>query len=253
MGTRSVDIAGNINASWVNGTAKTLPPVAYAVDLSVHVTEQIVAPSKNATYLLTVRNLGTEMDNYTLTLDNPDNAATATLEENVAKLDDTHYKTGDVSGAGDSIVVLLNVASETAGTFRVNVTANSTGDPSKIAEVRTTTKVSPINMTGFEVQDGKLGSDLEANVTMKNEGDSEEWFIVTVTGLHETTGYPLVGTGVLRLDVGEEITIPLLVYIPASADEGNYKLFANVWKYDDYPDLTKTVYVGPEVAEVTSP
>jgi hypothetical protein len=112
--------------------------------------------------------------------------------------------------------------------------------------------VSPINITVFEVSDGTLGSDLEANVTIRNEGTSEEWFIVKVTGVHETTGYPLVGTGVVRLDVAEEIAIPLLVYIPASADEGSYNLYADVWIYDEYPDLDKAVYAGPEVATVTS-
>jgi hypothetical protein len=111
--------------------------------------------------------------------------------------------------------------------------------------------VSAIKITEFRVTDGPRGSDLGVSVNISNAGTSAEWFIVKVTGVHQTTGYPLVGTGVVRLAAEEEVTIPLLVYVPASADAGSYNLFADVWIYDDYPDLDKAVHVGPQVATVS--
>ena len=104
----------------------------------------------NATYTLTIKNTGYFLDNYTLTIDNPDGADTVALKENVTKIDDTHYKTVTVS-SGDSIIVMLNVTNSSSGTFRVNVTANSTGNTTKIDSGNTTTTVEEEDITPPEV------------------------------------------------------------------------------------------------------
>ena len=104
----------------------------------------------NATYTLTIKNTGYFLDNYTLTIDNPDGADTVALKENVTKIDDTHYKTVTVS-SGDSIIVMLNVTNSSSGTFRVNVTANSTGNTTKIDSGNTTTTVEEKDITPPEV------------------------------------------------------------------------------------------------------
>ena len=191
------------------------------------------------------------MDNYTLKVDNPNNAAIAVLEKNVTK--NTHYKTVSVS-PGDSIIVLLNVSNPTSGTFRVNVTANSTGDTTQIAYVNTTTIVSPINITAFTANlTAKRGNTLNASITIRNEGSSAINVTVVVSGLQNETGYPVVGTGVLaNIGAGQEMTLPVLVYVPATADTGNYTLFADIWLYKDYPDVTKAIKSGPGVTSVTS-
>jgi len=250
ISTRTVDIAGNKNTTWVNDTAKTLS-TPYGVELTVHVREQLVAPGKNATYILTVKNIGTNMDNYTLKVDNLNNADIAVLEKNVTK--NTHYKTVNVS-PGDSIIVLLSVSNPTPGTFRVNVTANSTGDPTQIAYVNTTTIVSPINITAFDVDSiAKRGHTLNASITIRNEGSSAIDVTVVVSGLQNETGYSVVGTGVLaNIGAGQEMTLPVLVYVPATTDTGKYRLFADIWLYEDYPDVTKAITRGPEVTSVTS-
>jgi hypothetical protein len=113
--------------------------------------------------------------------------------------------------------------------------------------------VSSINITGFTVDPTvKRGHTLNASVKIKNEGSSAINVTVVVSGV-EIFGYPLVGTGVLvNLGAGQEITLPVLVYVPTSANLDGYTLFADVWLYDDYPDETKAIYSGPKVTSVTS-
>ncbi|RJS70056.1 PGF-CTERM sorting domain-containing protein, partial [Methanophagales archaeon] len=112
----------------------------YGVDLSVNVTEQRVDPDENATYMITVKNVGTKMDNYTLTIDNPKGANVTLWNENLTQIGALQYKTENVS-SGNSTIVYLTVSNATNGTFPVNVTANSTGYPAATDSVNTTTLV----------------------------------------------------------------------------------------------------------------
>ena len=102
----------------------------YGVDLNVDVEEQRVDPSVNATYEITVTNVGINPDNYTLTIDNP-NGASVTISQN---------KTADID-SGNSTTVIMTVSSATAGTFPVNVTATSASYPAAADSVNTTTYV----------------------------------------------------------------------------------------------------------------
>jgi len=121
---------------------------AYNVSLTADHYALTTIEGRNATYTLRVKNTGYFLDNYTLTIANPDGADTAALKENVTKIDDMRYKTVDVS-SGDSIIVLLDVTDSGAGIFHVNVTANSTGDSTKVDFVNTTTTVEDITAPGI--------------------------------------------------------------------------------------------------------
>ncbi|MBE0516139.1 MAG: lamin tail domain-containing protein [Methanophagales archaeon] len=114
--------------------------------------------------------------------------------------------------------------------------------------------VSSLTITDFTVDSSvKRGHTLNASVKIKNKGSSTINVTVVVSGLHNSTGYPIAGTGVLvNLGAGQEITLPVLVYVPTSANLDGYTLFADVWLYDDYPDETKAIYSGPKVTSVTS-
>lgn len=153
-------------------------PAGYNISLTSDYYTQSTLTNVNATYTLTVENTGYFLDNYTLTIDNPDGADTVALKGNVTKIDDTHYKTVDVS-SGDSIIVLLNVTNSSAGTFRVNVTANSTGNTTKIDSVNTTTTVEEKDITAPEITfvaptpaDGAMinASYVNINVTLNETG-----------------------------------------------------------------------------------
>jgi len=246
-GTYNVSVyAESVNDTAANDTIvimTTVKPPTYSVNLTVKPTMQIVKPGENATYILTVKNTGDVADNYTLNI---------TYNETTAWLNRTSI-TNLVPGATQN--VLLNVSSLTSGIFVVNVTVNSTTDPNNSTDtISTITMVSPINITAFAVDSTvKRGHTLNASITIRNEGSSAINVTVVVSGLQNETGYPVVGTGVLaNIGAGQEMTLPVLVYVPATADTGNYTLFADIWLYEDYPDVTKAIKSGPEVTSVTS-
>ncbi|OFV66707.1 MAG: hypothetical protein SBU_000674 [Candidatus Syntrophoarchaeum butanivorans] len=191
--------------------------------------------------MLTVRNTGTVPDNYTLEITRNDTAASLnrTRVENLQP--------------GSDVAVLLSVSGISPGVFTVNVTATSETDSNVTDTVSTITRVTPINITGFTADStAERGHTLNASVTIKNEGGSAINLTVVVSGLQNETGYPVVGTGVLvNLGAGQEMTLPVRVYVPPTADTGDYTLFADVWLYEDYPDVMKAVKSGPEVTSVT--
>jgi hypothetical protein len=131
-----------VNATdYITTTTTVYVPVAYGVNLTVEgakTATKTTALGVNATYTLTVKNTGTSLDNYTLVVDNPDGASVAALSGNVTPLDTNIYKTVDIPG-GESVTVLLSVTNAIVEAFRVNVIANSTGDPTKVDYINTIT------------------------------------------------------------------------------------------------------------------
>ena len=101
----------------------------------------------------------------------------------------------------------------------------------------------PINITAFSVEStASRGSTFDASVTIRNEASFMINLTVLVSGGHDVTGYPIAGTGVvINLDAGQETILPMLVYVPASADMGNYTLYADAWIDENYPNLMKAV------------
>jgi len=109
----------------------------YGVSLAVDTTQKSTMPNVNATYIVTLENIGTETDSFNLFITNPDNASIANLSKRSVSL-----------AAGANETILLNVTDEMPGTYRINVTAISINDPNKIACINTTTVV----MSAIEVQ-----------------------------------------------------------------------------------------------------
>jgi hypothetical protein len=140
-----------------------------------------------------------------------------------------------------------------AGDYRVNVTGtNSTTGLSVVnnTEIIRVDTV-PIAISDFKVSDGTRGDFIVAVVNVTNDGGTELNLLVVVSGL-KVEGYPLAGiTTVLGLEGHGDISIPIWVPIPAGAATDDYDLYADVWIDEDYPDPTKAVSNGPEVATVT--
>ena len=108
------------------------PEVIHSVSLTVDKEAKPTVEGLNATYILTVENTGNVNDAFNLTYSNQDNATVVALNRTQITLN-----------ASESGIVLLFVTNETAGTFRVNVTALSQGNTSKADGVNTTTTVGP--------------------------------------------------------------------------------------------------------------
>jgi hypothetical protein len=114
------------------------------------------------------------------------------------------------------------------------------------------------NITAFSIDSsGKLGHTLNASVTIKNDYSvALNNVTIVVSGLHNTKGYPIYGTGAVNLDPagdpGDTTTLKVLVHVDARADTGNYTMFADAWLDENYPDVTKAEDSGPEVTSVTS-
>ncbi|VVB86065.1 Uncharacterised protein [uncultured archaeon] len=113
-------------------TTVTALPVNGTNLISVTPVSQTVTAGTNATYVLDLTNTGTLVDNYTVIFNNPDSAISVGL----------NITSPQMLNPGQSLIFALKVSNLTAGgPFRVNVTANSTNDPSKIAFINTTTTV----------------------------------------------------------------------------------------------------------------
>ena len=231
----------------VRDTASTMTTVkvepTYGVSLSQQ-TEQTTMPNVNATYKITVTNTGNQIGNFTLELNNiTDDPAVAYLSTNLIE---------NLNG-GANMTVFLNVTDETPRIYNVSVTAVLLGNESVNDTITLVTTVSPINITAFNVEDGALANSINANVTIKNDGDAVINVTLVVSGGEKVSGYPLAGTGVIaNLGPGMSVTLPMLVYVPIGTDTGIYDLYADAWIEEDYPDMSKMVYFGPKVANVTS-
>jgi len=110
---------------------RTVEVVEAGVNLTINRTIAETKPNKNATYLLTVKNTGALLDNYTLTVYNQNGATTANL---------SLYQTPDIA-PGHNITALLNVTSETEGVFIVVVKVTSSINSNVNDTVSTTTTV----------------------------------------------------------------------------------------------------------------
>jgi len=152
----------NVTARSTNDTSKnmyinttTTVTAVRAASLAVSSTAKTTNASANATYTLTLQNNGTDPDSYNLTIDNPNPASVAAL--NIS---------GNITLAANAIqTLLLNVTNTTSGTFRVNVTAMSTNDSSKLMYINTTTTV-PIVINITNPADGSVNDTGSVNVTV---------------------------------------------------------------------------------------
>lgn len=178
---------------------------SYNVSLNVDSVGKTTSPGVNATYKLTINNTGNALDNYTLVVFNPDNAAVGLTNTRIENL-----------AAGANAIVLLNVTSATEKTFRVDVTANSTGDPSKIAIVNTTTKVSVPSVYGVSLivdsnaKTTSPGVNATYKLTINNSGSTVDNYTLVVSN-PDGASVGLTSTQIQKLAPGANAIILLNV------------------------------------------
>lgn len=198
---------GNPNkTASVNTTTVVKVPSIFDISLSVDSTGKTTSPGLNATYKLTINNAGSTMDNYTLVVSNPDGATVGlgnTLIQNLA--------------AGANAIVLLNVTNASAGTFRVNVTARSTGDPNRTASVNTSTTVGVL-----QIEAPHIISYSPKTTFVKNKvGDQRTFYIKLNTTANVTWYvYDVYGLDLLRIEVFSQIGVTESSYTNTSVARG---------------------------------
>ena len=141
----------------------------YEVDLGVSPEGQPVEPDENATYTLTVTNLGNTEDTFNLAAEIPGGASAQLSKAATSSL-----------GHGESDTALLNVSSTIVGEYTVNVTATSQCNTSVSDMITTTTNVSVVprpdlTVTGITLNCGYLFANESntVNATIKNNGTAD--------------------------------------------------------------------------------
>ena len=120
----------------------------------------------------------------------------------------------------------------------MTVTLTVTDDDGATNSTTVTVTVSPaiVQINSWTLPStGTRGTSISATVTIENTGTETIWFVVSISGTQDTTGYPIVSTGTVRLDAGESVDAPVMITVPGSADTGSYTLTPVVYKLDDYP------------------
>jgi hypothetical protein len=95
-----------------------------------------------------------------------------------------------------------------------------------------------------------------ANVSFVNMDNVSHTFVVIVGGTDPAVGFPLVGTGTITVPANQttNVSVPVLVTVPASANTGSYNLFAGLYNFDSgvlSPSNLVGNIVGPEVSIVS--
>ncbi len=96
-----------------------------------------------------------------------------------------------------------------------------------------TTHVKPVGISNLRVNSARLGGNATAyvNVTSAESG----WYVVVVSGLNDNGDY-VAGISTFYLSEGQSLRVPVLIHVPQRNTAGTYKLFAGVYRLNDYPN-----------------
>lgn len=208
-----------------------MPPIM-PYNFNVDMQYTFIKSGEIAQYLLTINNNDNIMDTYGLTID-PNNIGASLSKDNIS-IDARAAKS-----------VYLNVTGSVTGTYIVNVTVHSQSN--LLAKTITTnTYVDLANITEFNIENYSLNGFTKADVTVENHDNQSHWFVVVVNGTvnstikNGTNIYPIVGTGIVRLDAKQSVKVPVLVsispalIIPSEFISDRYEAYAELYSYDDY-------------------
>jgi hypothetical protein len=250
--------AASAHASW-EVTLMTIVR-AFGAELKVEggdFAEKKVAPSVDALYSLTVKNTGTDVDSYDLSVDNVDAADTVELNQTTI----TNL------AAGATAEVLLTVSDATVGEYVVNVTATSSGNPSVSDTISTLTNVSVVAkpdllVTEINLTSGALfaGESNEICATVKNNGTADAGAFnvsfladgfseeVRVNGLAVGEETTVCVTDPTSRTAGESVTLLVTADSDAEIDESD--------ETNNDESMVETVVAGPQpdvlITEITS-
>ncbi len=156
--------------------------------------------------------------------------------------------TGPLSGM--SFDVLID--NMTAGNTYVNVHTTQNPGGEIRGQIRLIEELAEIKE--FKVGNGNRAGSILANATITNLDIEPHNFVVVIGGVNSSTGFPLVGTGTVRLEANQTIRVPVLISVPASTQPGQYELFAGIFPFDNEvldPNAPIGTLVGPEISTVS--
>lgn len=136
--------------------------------------------------------------------------------------------------AQDVYILIERAGDYPSGTYHMDISVESPAEHN-------------LSITSFETPSTAVqGNILKTNVSITKTTSFEAWYTVVVSGVNNA-GYPLAGTGLVKLG-HDSVTVPVWISIPPGAETGNYSLYADV--YDT--DWNKIADTGPEAVTVTA-
>jgi len=159
--------------------------------------------------------------------------------------------------AGTNIYTTTTTAAKGTppGTYHLTVNAtDKAGNFNNTVNITLVVEAPKAEITEFTVTPAtqSRGKTFTASITVNSTEATAKWYKLIVSGVDNGTGYPLAGTGVIRLGAEEEEqTAPVLVYVPfgASPTTATYKynLYAVLYDYETGKMLYKSDKVAVDV------
>lgn len=106
--------------------------------------------------------------------------------------------------------------------------------------------VKPAGISSFATSSGSRGGNVTVWVNVSSAENN--WYVLVVSGVNEN-GEAIAGISTFYLRAGEELEVPVLIYIPQLAQTGTYRLYAGVYRFEEYPTNLIHIY-GPESCRV---
>ena len=75
------------------------------------------------------------------------------------------------------------------------------------------------------------------NVSVSESG----WYVLVVSGTNEN-GEPIAGISVFYLEPNLELRVPVLIHVPQEVNTGEFKLYAGIYRLEEYP--TSIIYLS---------
>lgn len=94
-------------------------------------------------------------------------------------------------------------------------------------------------ITGLNISNGSRG--LHATGYVDVRAMIDDWYAVVVSGTNEN-GDSIAGVSVIRLSAGDEVSVPVVIPIPQQAQTGIYRLYAGIYRLEDYPENVIDIY-----------
>jgi len=111
--------------------------------------------------------------------------------------------------------------------------------------IKIVVRTEKVFIESFDVSNGTRGGNAIAwiNLTALDGG----WYVIVVSGTNN--GESIAGISTFYVNENEEFRIPVLIAIPQQVSAGEYKLYAGVYRLDDYPGSILNWY-GSQRCEV---
>lgn len=167
--------------------------VSYGVDLTVDRTVAQTEPKKNATYIATVRNTGTQNDAFQINISNLGGASTAAANRSSVTL--APNATADVA---------LDVSDTTVGSRTVALRATSQANSAKTASISTTTEIVRVLEVNANATDRAVqiaGTPVHFTITVRNTGTQSHTFALW---LNNSTATAALNLSTITLNPGAE-------------------------------------------------